>query len=747
MPATEPDDTLDQAQSLGDLSVAPRAEAVGTIGDGAAGPADVDWYSFQLDRAANVTLSSPPSQAGAPSITTLSLYGSDPNDPNDPYDPLGYNLIDQSDSADLAGGARIDQRLAAGTYYVAVSGSGNHYIYPFLAGSGGVGATGDYGLLLTAADLGLGPNDGPAVLTSDPQPGAALDRSPFLIRIDMSEPLNAQTVSAGTTVQLLSNATGTFGDGTDQVVALANASLNPAGTKLLIAPAAPLTPSYYKVVLAGNSMANSQVLTDQSGNALGATSDNSTGADFSYTFHVLSNEGNAAGSSAADDTPATAHQLGDISNLPLRQISGAIGDDSSDPIAFDPADVNLYHFQINESGQHAFIAEVFAGRIGSPLFPALSLFRADGNGQLTLQASNAGTMNGTAATNGQVPLFNDPVLYAGLTQGDYYLAVSGMGNVSDPIAGPAPGTNGVFDPTISHSGQAGFTTGPYLLNLHVHSDNTPPQVITTTPQEGDALTAPPTDLLVQFSEPINLQQAAYFESQQTGQNNLDAVYLQGSDGTKYYPRLISYDGSTQQAHFQLLDGLPNGTYQLHLSNSGPYGLTDLAGNPLAGNDPSGDYVVHFSVQGPTRGSNGNPLQWYDQEPNDSVNQPQDLGVLFPHELQSGVTITRDPSLDPGTTYADSADYYRFQVLQSRDYIVSLSGTGLPNGTLPTFTDASGNSVPTLSQGTGGGVRVTLDAGTYVMGVGGWDPSTASTVAYQLQISLAAAAENPIPLTI
>ena len=129
--------------------------------------------------------------------------------------------------------------------------------------------------------------------------------------------------------------------------------------------------------------------------------------------------------------------MGDLSSLPLLQIDGAIGADSSDPIAFDPADVNLYHFQISDAGQHEFIAEVFAGRIGSPLYAGLSLFQAGANGQLQLLASNSGTLNGTPATNGQVPLFNDPVLYAGLVQGDYYLAVSGLGNVPDPVLGPA----------------------------------------------------------------------------------------------------------------------------------------------------------------------------------------------------------------------------------------------------------------------------------------------------------------------
>jgi hypothetical protein len=53
---TEPNDTLDQAQDLGNLTLSARGEAVGTIGNGPAGAADVDWYRFTLDGPARVTL-------------------------------------------------------------------------------------------------------------------------------------------------------------------------------------------------------------------------------------------------------------------------------------------------------------------------------------------------------------------------------------------------------------------------------------------------------------------------------------------------------------------------------------------------------------------------------------------------------------------------------------------------------------------------------------------------------------------
>src|SRR5437899_2924290 len=56
LPETEPNDTADRALDLGVLGGQQRGEAVGTIGNGSAGAADVDWYSFTLAAPARVTL-------------------------------------------------------------------------------------------------------------------------------------------------------------------------------------------------------------------------------------------------------------------------------------------------------------------------------------------------------------------------------------------------------------------------------------------------------------------------------------------------------------------------------------------------------------------------------------------------------------------------------------------------------------------------------------------------------------------
>jgi hypothetical protein len=752
----EPNDTLDQAQNLGDLSTTPRAEVIGSISNSSGG--GVDWYSFTLDSAASVSISAPKASGNASPVTTISLYNSDPGDSNDPYDPLGYRLLEQADSAVQPGTAQvaqasslpgpIERRLAPGTYYVAVSGSGNHYFNPFLADSGYPGATGDYGLLITAADLGIEPTDGPAVLAADPQPGATLDRSPFLIRVDLSEPLDPNTVSAGGTIQLISNINGTFGDGNDETVnsagasLLANASLNTAGNELLLAPSAPLTPGYYKVVLAGNTSTNSQVLADLNGVALGTSSSQLSGADFTFTFQIAGNEG--LKSDTPDDTPSSSQQLGDITHAGLVQIAGAIGDDSTDSTPFDGSQVDLYHFQLSGSGHYAFTAEVFAGRIGSPLPAGVSLFQANpASGKLSLIGSNAGTQNNTVATNGFKPLASDPLLYAGLRAGDYYLAVTNVFNVPDPVNSP-PGTDGVFDPTMSHSGQNGGPTGDYVVNLHVQSIPNPPQVVAVTPNEGTILDAPPTLLTVQFSEPVNLQELAFQSSVQNVTGTVGPVFVQGMDGSKYYPSLDSYDATTNRATFRMNDGLGNGSYQLHLS--GPLGLTDLAGNALVSNDASGDYVVHFTVEGPPRGTGSTPDLWSDQEPNDDAEHPQDLGVLFRQDLKVGVTLQRDYTQDPANAPADAADNYRFQILEFNNYIFNFTSFSLPPGTQATLLDASGTPVNIAPQPHGPGFSAQLQPGSYVLQIGGWTPDEAAGVNYTIVIKLDSNFDNPMPLT-
>ena len=343
-------------------------------------------------------------------------------------------------------------------------------------------------------------------------------------------------------------------------------------------------------------------------------------------------EGSSTPNATADDTAATAHDLGNLTTAGIVRVPGAIGDDpfyTLDQGSSPGNDVDMYHFHVSGPGSYAFIAEVFAGRIGSPLDPGVSLFRLDpADHSLHFIDGNNNTYNPVRPAIGFLtPFYPDSVLYGRLTAGDYYVAVAGGSNVPSSLENQPEGSYGLFDPNVTHSGQNGWVTGPYVLNLLVRAVPDPPHVLSTSPIDGVTLPQAPTQISVQFDVPVNIPLLAFQTLQKTTQTVIASVYIQGGDGTKYFTRFESYDIETNRASFTMLDRLANGAYTLHLS--GPDGLDDLAGNPLVGNDPGGDYVVPFQVNASECGVGGNPLVWSDQEPNNETQNPQGLGVFFP----------------------------------------------------------------------------------------------------------------------
>jgi hypothetical protein len=242
-----PNETLDQAINLGDLSNGQEVAVPGSIGNGPYGGADVEWYGFTLDHAMLIDAALAQASQGGAFQGLLSLYNNDPWDFQDPYNPDGYRLLEQQGGSGT-GGAAIARLLGPGTYDMAVSGAGNADFHPLLAGSGYTCETGNFLFKLSAVDTALGPSDGPAVLTTDPARYAVLASSPFEIRIGLSGALDPTTILAGQDVQLTYNPDGHFGDGSDQPVALN--SYNPvnfssAADELQITPGAPLAPGYY----------------------------------------------------------------------------------------------------------------------------------------------------------------------------------------------------------------------------------------------------------------------------------------------------------------------------------------------------------------------------------------------------------------------------------------------------------------------------------------------------------------------
>ncbi len=453
-----------------------------------------------------------------------------------------------------------------------------------------------------------------------------------------------------------------------------------------------------------------------------------------------------------DDIPETATDLGDLTGVERLQVSGAIGDDpfydyaSEDPFAMNPAsDVDLYRFTITGEGSFALVAETFAGRIGSALDSALTLYRTDDAGALQFVATNNNSLNTTESTNGYIPFFSDAALFAGLSAGDYFIAVSSSGN--DAEYGP----DGIFDPQVAHSGLNGYSVGNYVLDLAVYSDNVAPQVVSQVLNSSgfddvilngehvENVLHVPTHLDVQFSEAVNLQRLAYQAYVSVSSSTVSSVFIEGADGTRYFPRLESYDTDSGIARFLMLDGLPNGDYALHVS--GTSGLTDGAGNAVVGNDVSGDFVTRFSVTDAARGAD----RLQNKANNESLEAAQDLGVLFPHELESGVTLVRNAEINAGQP-ADADDYFRLEVLQSKSYFFSLSNFG--NGTPPAIEvlNEAGEVMSLVSLPGDQGLLGFLPAGKYVLHLGSWDATSSGNMTYQVEIELANAAENPTPLT-
>jgi hypothetical protein len=717
----EPNDTLNHASDIGPLDrtvsgTTPLTVALhGTIGNSPAAGADVDWFHFSLNNPATVSF-----HTGAAMV--LGLYNNASFDPGDPFTPFGHQLLEQESGPS---GTAIVRSLTAGDYYLAVSGAGNLDFNPLLADSGLPGQTGPYEIDAAAVDIPESAGNGPQVLATDPAPGAALLSSPLVLRVNFDHPIDPTTVVPDDNVQLLYLPAGAA-PGTDyQILSLSNYSTNDAGDELRLFPSVPLAPGNYQLVLRGDSSSLVHTyLADLNGIPLGATADNQTGQDQAIDFRVNGSEGIPGTVPAEDDTIGTARRLGNITTDGPLLVAGTIGNDPTDPIPFDPSQVNLYQFQVTGSGRYALTAEAFAGRIGSPLDATLSLFQVE-SGQVALVATAGPSRNPAVGSDERsLPLFSDPVLFAGLTAGQYYLAVSSQGN--DPASGTTPG----FDILTPHSGSNGQSDGDYVLSLLVQPANEAPQVLSVNPGPGTTLSSLPQSITVNFSEVVDLPQLATLPSPQGITGELSSVYIEGANGTRYYPRLASFDPSSGAADFQLLDALPNGDYTLHIVG-GTDGVTDLAGNPLVGNDGS-DFTSHFTVEAPPRGTAGNPLLWVRQ-----ANPGNDVGPLFPMELAAGVTLARPLSPETKTT-----DSWSFGVLQSRRYLFTF-GAGATPGLQLQVLDAGNNPVPdqVLADGS---ILAALAPGSYKLVV---SAPTKAAVGYDIRISLFDGGDSPLPLSL
>lgn len=683
----EPNDTADRAQNLGAAAAIEVAGSIDRLG------VDVDWYTFTLDVPSSVNL--------AISKGTLSLFNDASGDFSDPLTFGSLRLLQQQTAAD-ADGVTIQRDLAAGTYRVAVSAAGNRYFQPFVADSGLPGVGGAYVLTIASTPRAADPGNSDSLLN--------ITATPLTVRLSL-----AAALPYVPTVELL--------DANGDAVGVAFSHQNVGLSEVQVIPSAPLAPGHYTAVLK-DALGNVQLTED---------------------FEVALAVGGETGV-AGNDTPATAIDLGTIGDTGLIQVAGTIGDDpfyqlvSPDLANYAGNDVDLYHFQITSTEVVGLQAEVFAGRIGSPLDAGISLYRLDSaTGNLVFVVGLNQSYNLTSGTDVPIPFYYDPAITAGLTAGDYFLAVSHGSNTTSPLERQLPGSaEGRFAPTQPHSGQAGTSIGNYVLNLQVVPIPDPPEVTSASITEQQTLTSSPTELHVSFSEYINLTALAFEAFQRTSESTVAGVFIQGEHGDKYFPRLTAFDPDDLEAHLLVLDRLPPGDYELHFS--GRLGLTNVVGAPLVGNSPNGDYVVKFSVDTTDAGTAGNPLVWTHEFETEPTTAPQQLGVLFPHELESGVEIVRSSTHDQKHA-KDNGDSYQFTILQEQSYFFTLGGDGLPRNTTLSLFDVAGNAISGIVAADGRSLTTQLAVGEYVLHVGDWGGAAARSLDYQVGVFMQGNSDN------
>ena len=755
----EANNTLDTAQNVGGLNANDIAAINGLIGEGTGLSTDADWYSFSLAEPASVHVdiaarSIEEGAADEAAAAVVSLYGGQ-SELWEAHNPLRHSLLTQVSSEDASG---FDITLGAGTYFVAVTGAGNRYYHPFLADSGLPGTASEYEITLATTTLAQTGSVGAQVLGTNIESDAQLTSAPSTIRIRLDRSLDESLIADGDTVQLFVsvregeapaepngvdesgsagaspsqfNDVATESQPTEQLLSVGYWSFSYNLNELTLLPQTALKAGHYRLVLSNRLLAPGE----------------DAASDFELNFDVIGQEGCVPfDADCGDDTIDTATDLGDALATTTLQVTGTIGDDP----AYDPysenialwnraSDVDLFRFTVTGEGQWSFIAEAFAGRFGSPLDPSLTLLQRMDDGSLELVHFNGSTQNPAEATNGTLPLYTDSVLYAGLTAGEYFIAVSSATN--DPEYGP----DGVFNPTLSHSGLNGVYTGDYVLNLSLTSDNEAPSITGASIVDGTILTEAPRSFTVSFSEMVNLQQAAAEAYLRPDDEAVRSVFIRTEDGSLIYPRFDSYDATTQTATFLLLDGLPNGAHELHLPAGAA--LTDLAGNGISANDESGDYVIRFSVDALERGIDGNANVRDLVAGHQTAVDAQDLGTMFPRELESVVIANR--STETAATAEDTDHYIRFEVLQTQFYFIALRSDGeVAPSAFELFVVSYSNGaepVEFVTPGTQAGQGV-LRAGQYLLHVGGWTTEQAAAVTYHLEFALAGNSENPTPLT-
>ena len=257
----------------------------------------------------------------------------------------------------------------------------------------------------------------------------------------------------------------------------------------------------------------------------------------------------------------------------------------------------LYEVTLGQGHFWRLGVELDAQRIGYSLLGALTLF--DSNGKV-LATRDSGT--------GLTDAPDDPYLFAGLNPGQYYIGVSGAGNL--------PGHPGGYDPVTGTIGTVGQAQGgSYKLQIVADPADSLTQVTGFSLLRADPVDPTPTGLTLTFSGAID-------------PNSLKSnspVLIYDASGKAWPMTPCSYDGN--QVSFVFNQPLPPGQYTVAVPPSG--GLADLTGRAPVSPGPTPGVLATFTVKSAT-----------------SSAVAGNLGIVWP-AVQSGVS--QSVTILPGQT--------------------------------------------------------------------------------------------------
>jgi hypothetical protein len=424
------------------------------------------------------------------------------------------------------------------------------------------------------AEMSIAPGPPAGVLVAalvEPAPGSVLTAAPGALVLSFNRPINRATLGSVLFLAAL--------DADSEWEALDAGVLDLSGMVLSVPLGRALGPGPYQVLAAPGSD-----LADLDGNPLVADGQPLV----------------VGGFEVAAARAVTLEAAADLGSLVGGRVVAVAGDLDFEA---NPHAVALYKVTLPAGAFWRLGLEVAAERDGGTLDSALALL--DGLGRPI-----------ATAEFGRSDFPDDPYLFAGLDPGDYYLGVSGTGDLPDRPDGydPASGSAGT-DPQA----QAG---GAFTLRVVADPIDGPIRVLDFAVDRADPRDPRPTGFTLGFSGAVRIDTA----NDQQNQGLDAAVEVIDQDGYPWPITASRYDESEARISYLFRRSLPGGRYTVLLPEGG--GLVDLAGlAPVAPGLPRG-VLGTFTVVARGPGED-----------------PYDLGALLLDDALDGIPVAGE--LSPG----------------------------------------------------------------------------------------------------